>query len=185
MCSGLRPRLTSLAANPSEFASFVTLAHEAYVAVKKKYPAQIVTLSFQWEVMRAHRQFDLLKQFAGSVDVYSFTSYPDAFGDPSKAKLPDDYYSSIRKYLPTERIAIAEIGWSSAPPNSEENQAAFFARLPVFTRGAKFDFVTLALLHDVSLFTGELERLNHVGIRTIDDAPKMSWDVIFSLPELD
>ena len=73
---------------------------------------------------------------------------------------------------------------SSAPPASEEVQAAFFARLPEFTRGARFDFVTLALLHDVSLFTGDLERLNHVGIRMIDDAPKKSWDVILNLPEL-
>jgi hypothetical protein len=181
---GLATEVNLLAANPSEFASFVTLAHEAYVAVKKKYPDQIVTLSFQWEVMLAHQQFGMLKQFAGSVDVYSFTSYPDAFGDPSKVVVPDDYYSSISKYLPAERIAIAEIGWSSAPPGSEENQAAFFARLPDLTRGAKFEFVTLALLHDVSLFTGGLGRLNHVGIRTIDDAPKKSWGVIISFSEL-
>jgi hypothetical protein len=181
---GLATEVNFLAANPSEFASFVSLAHEAYAAVKKRYPEQIVTLSFQWEVMRAHQQFDLLKQFAGSLDVYSLTSYPDAFGDPSKAKVPDDYYSSVRKYLPTERVAISEIGWSSAPPSSEQAQAAFFARLPQFTRGARFEFVSLALLHDVSLFTGELERLNHVGIRTIDDAPKKSWGVILKLPPL-
>jgi hypothetical protein len=62
--------------------------------------------------------------------------------------------------------------------------AAFFARLPEFTQGAKFEFVTLAVLHDVSLFTDEIERLNHVGVRTIDDAPKKSWDVILNLPEL-
>lgn len=181
---GLATEVNFLARHPSEFASFVSLAHEAYAAVKKRYPEQTVTLSFQWEVMRAHQQFDMLKQFAHSVDVYSFTSYPDAFGDPSKAKVPDDYYSSVRKYLPTQRVGISEIGWSSAPPSSEQDQATFFARLSEFTHGAKFEFVTLALLHDVSLFTGELERLNHVGIRTIDDAPKESWDVILKLPEL-
>lgn len=181
---GLASEVNFLAQNPSELASFVSLTHEAYAAVKKKYPDQTVTLSFQWEVMRADQQFDVLKQFAGSLDVYSFTSYPDAFGDPSKAKVPDDYYSSVRTYLPTERLGFSEIGWSSAPPSNQQNQAAFFARLPDFTRGAKFEFATLALLHDVSLFTGELERLNHVGIRTIDDAPKKSWDVILNLPEL-
>jgi len=129
---GLATEVNFLAANPSEFASFVSLAHEAYAAVKKKYPEQTVTLSFQWEVMRAHQQFDMLKQFAGSLDVYSFTSYPDAFGDPSKTKVPDDYYSSLRTYLPTERVGFAEIGWSSAPPSTEQAQAAFFARLPDF-----------------------------------------------------
>lgn len=179
---GLATEINFLAQNPAEFARFVTLAQETYAAVKKRYPAQTVTISFQWEVMQAHHQFDMLKQFADSVDVYSLTSYPDAIGDPQK--LPDDYYSSVRKYLPTQRIAISETGWSSAPPSTEEIQAAFFARLPAFTHGAKFEFVSLALLHDVSLFTGELERLNHVGIRTIDDEPKKSWIVVLNLPEL-
>ena len=181
---GLATEINFLEANPKEFASFVSLAHEAYAAVKKKYPQQTMTISFQWEVMRAHQQYDLFKQFADSVDVYSITSYPDAFGDPSKAKVPDDYYSSVRKYLPTQRVGISEIGWSSAPPANETIQANFFARLPDFTRGAKFESVSLALLHDVSLFKAELERLNHVGIRTIDDAPKKSWDVILNMPEL-
>jgi hypothetical protein len=181
---GLATEVNFLAANPREFSSFVTLAHETYLAVKNKYPDQIVTLSFQWDVMRAHQQFDMLHQFADSLDVYSFTSYPDAFGDPSSAKIPDDYYSSIRKYLPTQRIAISELGWSSAPPSNEQDQATFFARLPDFTRGAKFEFVTLALLHDVAMFSGAQARLNQVGIRTIDDSYKKSWAVLKDLPEL-
>lgn len=181
---GLATEVNFLAANPKEFAPYQSVAHEAYVAVKKKYPDQVVTISFQWEVMRAHQQFAMFQQFADSLDVYSLTSYPDAFGDPSKAKVPDDYYSSVHRYLPTQRVAISEIGWSSAPPSSEAGQAAFFARLPDFTKGAKFEFVSLALLHDVSLFTGELARLNEVGIRTIDDSAKPSWDIIDNLPEL-
>ncbi len=181
---GLATEINFLMQNPGEFASFVSLAHEAYTAVKKKHPQQTMTISFQWEVMRAHQQLEMLKQFADCVDIYSFTSYPDAFGDPSKAKVPDDYYSSVREYLPSQRIAISEIGWSSASPSSEEIQAAFFSRLPEFTHGARFEFVTLALLHDVSLFRGELERLNHVGVRTIDDAPKKGWDVMLNLPAL-
>jgi hypothetical protein len=181
---GLATEVNFLEANPKEFAPFTSLAHEAYVAVKKKYPDQLVTISFQWEQMRAHQQFAMFQQFADSLDVYSLSSYPDAFGDPSKTKVPDDYYSSVRKYLPTQRVGISEIGWSSAPPSSEAGQAAFFARLPDFTKSAKFEFVSLALLHDVSLFTGALARLNQVGIRTIDDASKQSWNVIDNLPEL-
>ena len=56
---GLATEVNLLAQNPSEFASFASLAHEAYAAVKKKYPEQTVTLSFQWEMMRAHQQFDM------------------------------------------------------------------------------------------------------------------------------
>ncbi|HXN85687.1 MAG TPA: hypothetical protein VN867_06425 [Candidatus Binataceae bacterium] len=181
---GLATEVNFLAQNPPEFVSFVSLAHEAYGAIKKKYPAQIVTLSFQWEVMTAQHQFAMLPQFAGSLDVYSFTSYPDAFGDPAKVKVAPDYYSSVRKILPTQRIGFSEIGWSSAAPSNEDQQAAFFARMPELTAGARLEFVTLALLHDVSLFSADLERLNHVGIRTIDDSPKKSWDAILNLPEL-
>ena len=123
---GLATEVNFLAQNPTEFASFVSLAHEAYDAIKKKYPAQTVTISFQWEVMTAHHQFEMLQQFASSLDVYSFTSYPDAFGDPSKATVPVDYYSSVRKILPTQRIGFSEIGWSSAAPSNEESTGCFF-----------------------------------------------------------
>jgi hypothetical protein len=180
---GLATEVNFLAQNPPEFAAFVSLAHEAYRAVKQKYPAQTVTISFQWDVMTAHRQFDLLKQFADCLDVYSFTTYPDAFGDPVR-KLPADYLGSVRKVLPTQRVGFSEVGWSSAPPSSEDAQAAFFARLPELTNGARFEFVTLALMHDVPIFSGPLERLNHVGIRTIDDRPKKAWEAIVHLPEM-
>jgi len=113
---GLATEINFLAANPKEFEAYKSLAHEAYLAVKKRYPDQVITISFQWEVMRAHQQYAMLQQFADSLDVYALTSYPDAFGEPSKVKVPDDYYSSVRKYLPTPRVGISEIGWSSAPP---------------------------------------------------------------------
>ena len=181
---GLATEVNFLAQNPPEFAAFASLAQETYAAVKKQYPNQTVTISFQWDVMSAHKQFEVLDQFAKSLDVYSFTSYPDAFGDASKINVPDDFFTAVRKVLPTQRIGFSEIGWSSAPPSNEDRQAEFFGRMPELTGGARFEYVTLALLHDVSLFTGELERLNHVGIRTIDDAPKESWGVILNLPQL-
>ena len=47
----------------------------------------------------------------------------------------------------------------------------------------ELEFVTFAVLYDASLFTDELERGNHVGVRTIDYVPKKSWDVILNLLE--
>ena len=180
---GLATEVNFLAQNPPEFTAFLSLVHETYRAVKQKFPEQTVTISFQWDVMQAHKQFELLKQFADCIDVYSFTTYPDAFGDPIK-KVPADYLSAVRKVLPKERVGFSEVGWSSAPPSSEDVQAAFFGRLPELTEGAHFEFVTLALMHDVPIFKGPLERLNHVGIRTVDDRPKKAWEVILNLPEL-
>jgi hypothetical protein len=179
---GLATEVNFLAQNPAEYQAFVSLVHETYQAVKKKYPFQTVTISFQWDVMRAQRQFVLLKDFAGSVDTYSFTTYPDAFGAPQK--VPADYYAAIREYLPSQRVGISEFGWSSAPPSSERAQAELYGRIPELMTPVRPEYVSLALLHDVALFTGELERLNHVGIRLIDDEPKPSWMTIVNLPEM-
>ncbi len=179
---GLATEVNFLAQNSTEYAAFVSLVGETYQAVKRKYPDQVVTISFQWDVMKSQKQFDRLKQFAGIVDVYSFTSYPDAFGVPQK--VPDDYYSGIRQYLPTQRVGISEFGWSSAPPSSEREQAAFYGRIPELMAPVRPEYVSLALLHDVNVFSGELERLNHVGLRLIDDEPKPSWMTIVNLPEM-
>src|SRR5262249_20162019 len=91
---GLATEVNFLVQNPRELNAFASLTHEAYQAIKEKYPSQSVTISFQWDVMSNLKHFSLLRQFRQSLDVYSFTSYPDAFGDP--AKIPADYYSSVR-----------------------------------------------------------------------------------------
>jgi hypothetical protein len=183
---GLATEVNFLVQNPPEFEAFTSLVHETYRAVKAKYPEQVVTISFQWDVMKAHPQmYPMLKVYGDAIDVYSFTTYPDAVGVGDPAKMPADYYADIRKLLPTERVGVSEIGWSSAPPSDERQQAAFYARLPELFKGMKLEFVTLGLLHDVDVFRGELERLNHVGVIDIDDNPKPAWDVILKLPKLE
>ena len=179
---GLATEVNFLAQNATEYQALVSLVGETYRAVKTKYPDQVVTVSFQWDVMRSQKQFGSLKLFAGSVDIYSFTSYPDAFAVPQK--VPSDYYSAIRRYLPTQRVGISELGWSSAPPSSERAQAELYGRIPELIASVRPEYVSLALLHDVALFTGEYERLNHVGIRLIDDEPKPSWMTIVNLSEM-
>jgi len=169
-----------LALNSPEFDAFATLAKQACRAVKEKYPSQTVTISFQWDVMRSQKNFNLIDRFDDAMDVISFTSYPDAFGVP--ASIPRDYYSSLREAFPNRRIGFSEIGWSSAPPGNEAQQAEFYARLPEMTHGINPEFVTLALLHDVKVFSGNLARLNYVGIRTWDDAPKPAWDAVLRMP---
>jgi hypothetical protein len=180
---GLATEVNFLAANPDEFGAFVSLAREAYSAVKRYNPDQVVTVSFQWDVVAAHTQIGLLAKFANALDVYSFTTYPDAFG-PHPALPGADYYSAIRKILPTQRVGFAEIGWSSAYPSSADQQAKFYGSIPRLFGALKADYLTLALMHDVPIFTGDLARLNFVGIRTLDDQPKPAWNAVLNLPEL-
>lgn len=140
-----------------------------------------MTVSFQWDFMLIQKKFDTLLQAiaSGSVDVYSFTTYPSGTGDP--AVLPAEYYSSIRQILPTERVGISEAGWPASDAASEAVQAAYWTRMRDLVANLKAEFVTLALLHDVAFFTGDLEPLNHVGLRYRDSRPKKAWDVVRTL----
>jgi hypothetical protein len=180
---GLATEVNLLARNSAEYAALVDLVRETYQAVKKEYPLLPVTVSFQWDVMSKAENYESLNQFAGIIDVYSFTSYPDEFGDPN-ARVPDDYFLSIRKVLPTQRIGISELGWSSAQPASQQTQADSIRRIPSLMKGLRAEYVTLAELHDVPIFSGNQSRLNDVGIRTVDDYPKESWEVALKLREI-
>jgi hypothetical protein len=175
---GLGSEVNFLLQNPEEFKAFAALSQAVYKLIKERYPAQNVTISFQWDMILTQKQFDLPKHFAKSLDVYAFTTYPSFFQDAQK--LPVDYYSCVRKILPKERLGFSEVGWTSAAPNSEEMQANFFLRLPEMMEKAKPEFITLALLNDVVVFTGGLADYNSVGIRKNDGTPKKAWAVVLN-----
>lgn len=176
---GMGTEINLLVQNPPEFKAFATLARETYKAVKEEYPAQTMTVSFQWDVIITQKQFDVLPQFSESLDVYSLTSYPSFF--KAVDKMPAEYYSAVRKLLPTQRLGFSEIGWNSKADSNEELQAAYYAKLPQLMKDAHPEFVTLALMHDVSAFSAELAILNSVGIRTSEGSPKPSWNVVKNL----
>jgi hypothetical protein len=176
---GLGTEVNLLAANPSEFAHYATLYQEAVSAVKAAHPSQRCTVSFQWDVMLAGSAFAPLTAFGSAPDVWAFTTYPHGFGDASL--VPDAYYSSVRSLLPTQAIGFSEVGWAGWDAASEAQQAAFWARLPSLMAGASPSFVSMSLMHDVTLFSGPLEPLNHTGVRRVDGTPKPAWDVVGGL----
>lgn len=180
---GLATEANLFAENSAEYPPLLTLIGETYRRVKKRYPSMPVTVSFQWDVMSSRGDFELLRQFSGIIDVYSFTSYPDEFGNATP-DVPSDYFSGIRKALPDSRIGISELGWSSAPPGSERRQADFMQRVPALFKGLGAEYVMLAELHDVPIFSGDQARLNAIGLRTVDDLPKESWNIVVGLPAL-
>lgn len=186
--AALRPRLLGLgtevnylAADPVEFAHYVSLFRETVDAVHAQYPAQRCTASFQWDAMILPPQdFSALVTFrdlaTGAPDVFAFTTYPYVFGQA--ALLPDLYYAAVRSLLPTQELGFSEVGWSAFDDASSAEQAAFWARVPALMRDATPSFVSLSLMHDVTLFTGPLEALNHTGVRNVDGSPKPAWDVV-------
>jgi hypothetical protein len=178
---GLGTEINLLAENAPEFDAYLSLLGDTVRAIKSRSPGQAVTVSFQWDFMLIQKKFDpLLRATAsGGVDVYSFTTYPSGVGDP--ANLPADYYSSIRQILPTQRVGISEAGWPASDAAGEAVQAAYWTRMRDLVANLKAEFVTLALLNDVAFFTGDLEPLNHVGVRYRDGRPKKAWDVVRTL----
>jgi len=176
---GLGTEVNFLAQNPAEFKQYLTLTQETYKLIKKRFPFQTVTISFQWDIMITQKQFGPLILFARSLDVYSFTTYPGFFKDADN--LPAEYYSCIRKLLPAQRIGFSEVGWNSAHGSSEEAQAKYYSMLAQFMRGIKLEFLTLSLMHDVNVFDSELSALNSVGVRNMDGTPKKSWNAVLNL----
>jgi hypothetical protein len=177
---GLGTEVDLLAKNPQEFDQYVSLAKETYDAVKKKYPKQTITISFQWDNLRKEDPAQILPLFKDSLDVYSFTTYPYFFyKDP--AEIPDDYYTAIRTYLPTERIGFSEIGWASKGSGSEETQATYYGMLPDLMRDTKPEYAIFGMLHDINVFGLLLASLNSVGLRNNDGTPKESWNTVINL----
>jgi hypothetical protein len=179
---GIEVNILLFHGNQEEYDQYVIVAKETYDAIKKTYPSQTVTISFFWELMKREGNFDILEDFKDSLDVYSFTSYPNLFtvGDP--ADLPYDFYSSIRDYLPTERIAISEIDWYSGADGSEKLQAAFFKRLPDLLEGLNPEFVTITYLYDVPFSFVNDEKWASMSLIRNDGARKASWDVVKNYP---
>jgi len=180
---GLATEVNLLARNHAEYSALLSLMHEARRRVKESYPSLPITASFQWDVMSKSGHPETLRDFSEILDVYSFTSYPDTFGNAAP-EVPDDYFLGIRRALPVARIGISELGWSSATPGTQKTQADFMRRIPAITKGLGAEYVVLAELHDVPIFSGDQQRLNAVGLRTVDDVPKESWDVVVHLPAL-
>lgn len=179
---GIEVNILLFLGNQEEYDHFVIVAKEAYDAIKKTYPSQTVTISFFWDLMKREGNFDILEDFKDSLDVYSFTSYPNLFTAGDRADLPDDFYSSIREYLPTERIAISEIGWYSGADGSERLQAAFFGRLPDLLKGLDPEFVTITYLYDVPFSFVNDEKWASMGLIRNDGARKASWDIVKKNP---
>ena len=164
--------------NEKEFADYVSLSKETYVAIKKAYPKQTVTLSFAWDVMRWDNQYSILSQFKDSVDVYSFTTYPNVLTVPNQVSLQNNFFADIRKYLPNERIAISEIAFFSGGSSSEKIQADYYLALPELLKGVKPEFITQFTMYDFpSSFVSD-ERFRTLGIRNEDGSEKKVWQVL-------
>ncbi|MEM7504842.1 MAG: glycosyl hydrolase 53 family protein, partial [Pseudomonadota bacterium] len=163
-----------------EYQHFATLCHEAYKAIKAKYPKQTVTITFQWDLMQILKQHERLKPFKGCVDVYSFSSYPNIVGREKVAQIPDDYYRDIRKYLPTERVAISELGWYAGKNSTEQEQALFYEKVPGWVDGIGLEWLTITYLFDQPYSFVKDRRWSSMGLRAVEGDPRPSWDIVRS-----
>jgi hypothetical protein len=177
---GLATEANLLSANREEFKYFVSLSKEAYKAIKEKYPSQKVTISFQWDVIKKESQYSILDEFKDSLDIYSFTSYPNILLTPYAVDIPGDYYSSILQYVPKGKIGFSEIGWFSGGNGSESGQAQFYTRLPELMEKINPEYIILILMHDIPSEFVANANFNSLGIRYSDGRPKKSWAIVTS-----
>jgi len=138
--------------NPKEFNAFKAFAPKLYETVKMAYPEITISISFQLDQLYLRNEVSVLEDFANALDLYSFSTYPTAFGIRTVDAIPGgaDYFTRIRKHLPANaRTAIAESGWASRGGSSAAEQAKFYRRMPQLFSGLKPEFVVVAYLHDL------------------------------------
>jgi hypothetical protein len=90
----------------------------------------------------------MLAQFKGSLDIYSFTTYP-SFSHRDPDDLPRDYYTSIRMFLPTERIGFLKLAGFQKEKVVRMYRQSIMGNLRNFMRETKPEYALLGLLHDV------------------------------------
>lgn len=176
---GVAAEVNLLWTNSAEYAALVSLAQEAYQAVKAQYPNQKMFVSFQWDVMLMSTdplRFQPLSDFGPSLDVYALSSYPPAHD--ILTTFPN-WYTSVRQLLPTQPIGISEVGYPSASPSNETKQSQFYQSLQPGTNGLNAEFVSIALLHDMVI--PGLPSANTIGVRLNSGATKKSWNTVKNL----
>lgn len=186
-------------AHPDDYASFGSLAGEAYDRVKSIRPQTRVLVYFQYEAI--YRDFfggpalaaanlrGLLAPFEPKLDLIGLSSYPALLGGAagSAATLPDDYYARLAGAL-THPLFFAELGYPSAPsliflPASEIDQASFVARFGELIAGLPVDASIWSFLHDPdlgslpsgSLNPAQVSFFESCGLRRADGGEKPAW----------
>lgn len=129
-----------------EFANYQTVYPKAYSAAKAASPTTLVGTSLLDVVWEGNHQQALPDQL-GAHDFIGVTTYPfSQFATPSD--LPTAWYSQWRDVYPTAKILFTEVGWGSAAPLSNEDQAQYIAALPAMMAGASPEVIAWSLQYD-------------------------------------
>jgi hypothetical protein len=176
---GLAAEVNLLWPNSTEYVALVSLTQETYAAVKAAYPLLPLFISFQWDHMLMSvdpLRFQPLADFEASLDFRALTSYPPAWD--ILTSFPT-WYSCFRLLYPTAPVAISEIGYASAAPSTETQQAAFYQSLQSGLAGLDAVFVSIALFHDGNV--AGMPSLNTIGVRNNIGTTKKSWNTVKNL----
>jgi hypothetical protein len=191
----LGPEINFLYADRNdEFQQFQDVYRQAYAIIKAASPDTQVGTSFQFDALRENlakgddpswmRDFGT-QDFLGLTTYFGFSEANNR-AYPNATDVPADYYQPIRAVFgPDVPVVFTEVGWSTFFANGPENQVLFLNRLPDLLRDVKPTNLVWALQHDVAgYFPGEIEPLNHLGLRQLDGTPKPGWDEVLQLESL-
>lgn len=176
---GLGVDVNLFQSNDPEYLAYISLLKETRAMVLNSYPFQKLTVSFQWDSMIFSKDFSALTNFAGAIDSYSFTSYPNT-RFKTASEIPPNYYSVLRSLLPTQALGFSSLGWSAdaTPLNGtdpELEQARFVNSLPSLMREASPNYIIWNQLHDISYTLGSQQITLNFGLLKSDSTPKKSW----------
>ncbi len=171
-----------LSATPGEWAAWVSMFREAYLAIKAESPETTVFTVFQYEHLRGlgakngwtdPAQWDLLDDFAANTDAFGFTSYP-YFEYETPGDVPHDYYTEIATRW-AGKIIFTEIAWTADPAipytGSLTEHIDFVPRFFDLTISLDLGYVTYFVLHDLD---SAPPAFRLTGLRENDGTPRDS-----------
>jgi len=177
--------------NPKEFAEFVTLYEEVYGVVKDKSPNTRLTVTFQFESLRAKvedtvnvTRSPIVLVFGPLLDIFGLSVYPcQSVSNPDD--LPLDYFSS--SIPPDTPTAIFETGWPADETNGHVQAAYVNWLLSVASTVSVNPLVWTSTIDGGGKNKSEKNNLpcggrvsewsNRLGLWRIDGTPKRAVDV--------
>jgi hypothetical protein len=209
---GLASEINTYAdAHPEDFANYLSLYRETYLAAKAESPETQIFVTFQWEDLNNlipqaaegrlpyQTDWEEVEAFEPQLDLWAISSYPFAVFK-SGAEIPADYYTPLLTRT-DKPLAVAEGGYTSRSigpfPGTPQDQVDYLNAIHR-QLGSRLRFWVYLLLSDFNpqSFADAMRKqglpesdvntlgmFSAVGLRQADGKPKPALDVWDGLRE--
>jgi hypothetical protein len=172
--------------HPDQWDAFRDMLCAARARLKAEDPALHITTYFILDALvRLDGTIDpdgaeALRRLEPCIDSIGYSVYP-ADGTRHLDDYPNGYLSAASTIVPGLPLIVPECGFRSDAPYSEAEQEAFLRRLIAELENVPTRAVVWYSLYDqtyLGIDASFQEAFRHIGLRSLDGAPKASWALL-------